>query len=121
MVFPQKAIICLPTYEDAVKLDNFVREHKGWYFQLEDWSDDGEETCCDIDVTGDGEILHMSRAGYEEAIESCDNEPEYGAWKYVPEDKSLRFISVDEFIAVCSHVETAAEDASILYVEEGLL
>lgn len=109
MNIPEKAIICTPTAEDAVKLDRFLREHTGRWVPPNDWNVYKEETCWDLcEEDDDHRLIYMSRHDYEEAIYEYDNDEDYH--RYVPEDPSWRFVSVDEFIARCLGCECPDDD-----------
>lgn len=109
MNIPEKAIICTPTYEDAVKLDGFMREHTNRYVPLNMWDEYEEETCWDLcEEDADHRLVNMSYDEYEQAIEDFEATGENA--RYIPADPEMRFLSVDSFIALCLGIECPEDD-----------
>ena len=111
MNIPEKAIICTPTHEDAVKLDQFLRAYTNRYVPLNVWDEYGTDTCWDLcEEDSDHRLVNMARASYEDAIEAYEDDEENE--RYIPDDPSWRFVSVDDFIVRCS-VCDCPEDGEI--------
>lgn len=100
MNIPEKAIICTPTYEDAVKLDKFMREHTNRWVPLDSWCVHKEETCWDLcEEDSDHRLIYMSHAEYDSAIEEYESCGDHES--YIPAEPEWRFVTVDEFIMIC--------------------
>lgn len=109
MTIPEKAIICTPSYGDAVKLDAFFREYTNRYVPLNMWDEYGEETCWDLcEEDSDHRLVNMSYGNYDEAIEDFEATGEND--RYIPADPGLRFLSVDSFIALCVGAECPEDE-----------
>lgn len=99
MFLPEKAIICTPTIEDAIRLRDFVSQFE-YDLDEEDWN--GPDYCFDLGDKGKKKCLSISREDYLEWISRHDADPDDEEAWFVPDEQHLRFISVDDFIALCS-------------------
>ena len=106
MNFPRSAVICTPTYEEAVTLCDFLNAngfHDGHDDEGEidpnEWNGLEDNTCFDID----GEAVFSASRDYYEGRFKTDY-PEL-----IPDDPAWFLCTVEDFIAMCSDETINAE------------
>lgn len=113
MFIPQKAIIRLETKENAIRLDEFIRKHLDRTLDIGE-RDDWSLACCDFEPHS-GSLPQAGINDYKEWVQDFESgNRSYDSW--VPEDPSLRFITVDDYMALCLSDEI--EDSGDMNIED---
>ena len=97
-MIPDKAIICVNTQDEYNTLNEFFKEHLHKEFQSS--FSRFVNMCCDLEPSSRRNIVSGERKDYERWIKDYeDGCKSHG--KFVPDDASMRFISVADFFAIC--------------------
>lgn len=116
MIIPPKAIIATPTRDKAQRLLSFLTAngYKWGSIDIDTWDVYRVNTCFNLEPNGC--VCYCDRDFYTNEIRDYDmgiNDEYEDSW--IPENSALRFISVDDFIALCSaEDDNSSVDISML-------
>lgn len=99
MNIPEKAIICINTLEEYSLLNDFFETNLGRVIETPFSHYDAGTMCCDLEPNKRN-VISSSRASYTGWCRDYDSGVKAHE-KFVPDDVSMRFISVHDFLAIC--------------------